>query len=78
MTDCTIRAFDGCTCKEGECHSKAVQLGRFEKPRPSPHNTTGWQYGIVFIFAALSISYAATIGYEQQKRMDIIAQEQVR
>ena len=74
MQRCDFRDLRECSCVPNECRVQGVYV----KPRPSPHNTTGWQCGIVFIFAALSISYAATIGYEQQKRMDIIAQEQGR
>lgn len=54
MTDCTIRAFDGCSCKEGECHSKAVALGRFTKHRPEPYQRP--------FYAASAVAFAAVWG----------------
>lgn len=29
MADCTIKAFDGCTCSEGECKSATVPLSKW-------------------------------------------------
>jgi len=75
---CTIRAFDGCDCQPGECRSAAVPMQRFTKPRPMPHDTTGWQYAAVFVFTALVLFWGATFGYPEQQRLDRIAQEQGR
>lgn len=78
MRDCTIRAFDGCSCQEGECRSKAVQLGRFEKPRPSPYDTTVFQYVIVFLFLAISLWAGVSFGQPESKRIELAQQESGR
>ena len=71
---CDFRDERSCFCRPGECHAQ----GHFIKPRPATCDTTGWQYGIVFLFAAACIFWGSTFGHPEQQRLDRIAQESGR
>lgn len=73
---CPANQFDG-GCEDGVCKSAAVPLGRFTKPQPIPHDTTAFQYGIVFTFAAIAILAGACFGFPEHKRLYEVIQEQV-
>lgn len=73
MLPCDFRTHSECSCLPTEC--KVQRIPATTKPRPSPHNTTGLQYAAVFMFAALSIAYAATHGASEQQRIDRVNQE---
>ena len=74
MGDCIQREF-GCSCAPGECRSVAVDLGRFEKPRSAPHDTTALQYGMIGLVAFIAILAAAPQAFE---RVAAAYQEDVR
>ena len=64
---CTIRAFDGCSCSENECKSHAVHLGRFVKARPAPNHTTTLQYALVGLTALFSVLFISIPALERVK-----------
>jgi len=68
---CDFRTERECSCGPNECRVQMV----YAKPRPLPHDTTGWQYAAVFVFTALVLFWGATFGYPEQQRLDRIAQE---
>lgn len=84
MRECAAREF-GCSCTDhcqsynAELERRIQNLGTVRKARPAPHNnTTRWQYAMVFLFAVGCIAYGATHGFQEQQRMDRIAQEMGR
>lgn len=62
---CTIAAFDGCQCEEGQCKSKAIPLGRFEKRIPMPYPKTHYLSGAVALLAVWTGVYASLSGVFQ-------------
>lgn len=71
---CPANQFDD-GCEDGVCKSKATDLGRFTKPVPKPHDTRGWQYGLVGLFAALCLWWGITEGYPEHRKMELATQE---
>ena len=68
---CDFRDERSCFCRPGECHAQ----GHFIKPRPATCDTTGWQYGIVFLFAAACIFAGIAESLPQHKAMQLATQE---
>jgi len=74
MRDCIAHQY-GCSCEEGQCKSKAIPLGRFVKPQPTPCNTTNWSYAIIFVFVALCVWAGAVYGAPEHQRLALVNQE---
>lgn len=68
MGDCTIRAFDGCSCAPGECQSRAVDLGRFQK-RTVPLFTPCSRIALAFL-AWFAVSAAILLTINELRDMD--------
>ena len=77
MRDCSFHAFEDCNCGD-QCKSAAIPLNRFVKPRPAPHDTTAFQYALVFTIAALFIWGGACFGFPEMQRMALVHQETLR
>lgn len=67
-TPCTIRAFDGCSCAPGECRSRAVDLGRFQK-RAIPAFTPCSRIALAFL-AWFAVSAAILLTINELRDMD--------
>ncbi|WJR66993.1 hypothetical protein QTA58_22855 [Neorhizobium sp. CSC1952] len=68
MRNCTILAFDGCSCTPGECRSRAIDLGRFQKRTEPPFPPCS---RIAFAFVAwFAVSAAFLITINELRDMD--------
>jgi hypothetical protein len=61
MRDCPFHAFQDCDCGD-QCKSKAVSLGRFEKPIPMPYPKTHYLSGAVVCVAVWGLFVAMNGG----------------
>jgi len=68
---CDFRDERSCSCLPNECRVQMVYV----KPVPKPHDTRGWQYGLVGLFAALCLWWGITEGYPEHRKMELATQE---
>lgn len=61
-SDCIAHQY-GCSCEEGQCKSKAVPLGRFQKPIPMPYPKTHYLSGAVVCVAVWGLFVAMNGGF---------------
>ena len=72
MTDCPIKAFNGCSCPEGQClESKTVRI-----PTPPPFIAPNWRMFVAALaWGAMVtlISYTAFQLHQEEKRLEMAA-----
>jgi len=88
LPDCTIRAFDGCSCTD-QCQSKAAELDRRIQNLGTVRKANDMAGVFIdiakttiaataFVALSLGIWFAIIEGHQEQQRMDRIAQEMGR